>query len=76
MAKKKKKDKSPEIIANLKHTISMGGNSVNIEKLKEILKAVEEGTHVVKKRPGRRKSRKQEGKVDEGIEKKPKTFGI
>ena len=52
--KKKKKENLKNIIENLKHTISMGGNSVNIEKLKEILKNVEEGTHVIKKRPGRR----------------------
>jgi hypothetical protein len=69
MAKKKKKDKSPEIIANLKHTISMGGNSVNIEKLKEILKNVEEGTHVIKKRPGRRgKPKKKEEPRDPNME--------
>tara|TARA_B100000780_G_C20914395_1_gene364140 strand:- start:428 stop:658 length:231 start_codon:yes stop_codon:yes gene_type:complete len=76
MAKKSKVDKSVEIIENLKHTIDMGGNPINIAKLKEILKAVEEGTHVIKKRPGRRKSKKQEGKIDEGMDKKPKTFGI
>jgi len=65
--KKKKKENLKQIIENLKHTISMGGNPVNIEKLKEILKNVEEGTHVIKKRPGRRgkpAKKKEEGPRD------------
>lgn len=60
MAKKlSKKARKQEIIDNLKHTIEMGGNPINIDKLKEILKAVEEDTHIVKKRPGRRKPLKK-----------------
>ncbi len=48
----------------------MGGNSVNIEKLKEILKNVEEGTHVIKKRPGRRgkPKKKEEEPRDPNVE--------
>tara|TARA_Y100000389_G_scaffold170690_1_gene177875 strand:- start:203 stop:391 length:189 start_codon:yes stop_codon:yes gene_type:complete len=47
MAKKEeKKARKQQIIDNLKHTIEMGGNPVNIAKLKEILESVENDTFV------------------------------
>lgn len=47
MAKKEeKKARKQQIIDNLKHTISMGGNAQNIDKLKEILESVENDTFV------------------------------
>ncbi|MDG1252231.1 MAG: hypothetical protein P8N56_00975 [Schleiferiaceae bacterium] len=55
-----KQERYNEVVENLKHTIAMGGNPINVAKLKEILANVENGTHVVKKRPGRKPSRKNE----------------
>ena len=47
MAKKEdKKARKQQIIDNLKHTIAMGGNEQNIDKLKEILESVENDTFV------------------------------
>ena len=39
-------EKKQQIIDNLKHTIEMGGNPINIDKLKEILESVENDTFV------------------------------
>lgn len=38
--------KTKEIIENLNRSIALGGNPQSIEKLKEILKSVEDGTYV------------------------------
>jgi hypothetical protein len=48
--------KTKEIIENLNRSIALGGNPQSIEKLKEILKSVEDGTYVsqFKKRANRK----------------------
>jgi|TARA_B100001093_G_C26111914_1_gene711253 hypothetical protein len=38
--------KTKEIIENLNRSIALGGNPQSIEKLKQILKSVEDGTYV------------------------------
>ena len=63
MAKKvSKKARKEQIIENLKHTIEMGGNPINIAKLKEILESVENDTFVskYKKRAKRKPKKKKE----------------
>lgn len=48
--------RTKEIIENLNRSIALGGNPQSIEKLKEILKSVEDGTYVsqFKKRANRK----------------------
>ncbi len=67
MAKKEeKKARKQQIIDNLKHTIEMGGNPVNIAKLKEILESVENDTFVSQyKKRAKRKPTKKKDKKDE-----------
>lgn len=57
MSEKKKK----EIIDNLNRSIEQGGNPQSIEKLKEILKSVEDDTYVsqFKKRAKRKPKKKK-----------------
>jgi hypothetical protein len=57
MSEKKKK----EIIDNLNRSIEQGGNSQSIEKLREILKTVEDDTYVsqFKKRAKRKPKKKK-----------------
>ena len=59
-----KKARKQKIIENLQHTIEMGGNPINIAKLKEILQSVEDGTFVsqFKKRAKRKPKKKKESK--------------
>ena len=66
MAKKvSKKARKQQIIDNLKHTIEMGGNPINIDKLKEILESVENDTFVSQyKRRAKRKPLKKKDKKD------------
>ncbi len=67
MAKKvSKKTRKQQIIDNLKHTIEMGGNPINIDKLKEILESVENDTFVSQyKKRAKRKPTKKKDKKDE-----------
>ena len=67
MAKKvDKKARKQQIIYNLKHTIAMGGNEQNIDKLKEILESVENDTFVSQyKKRAKRKPLKKKEKKDE-----------
>lgn len=69
MAKKaSKKARKEQIIENLKHTIEMGGNPINIAKLKEILESVENDTFVSQyKRRAKRKPLKKKDKKDDNI---------
>lgn len=48
--------RTKEIIENLNRSIALGGNPQSIEKLKQILKSVEDGTYVsqFKKRANRK----------------------
>lgn len=48
--------RTKEIIENLNQSIALGGNPQSIEKLKQILKSVEDGTYVsqFKKRANRK----------------------
>lgn len=59
-----KKARKQQIIDNLEHTISMGGNPENIAKLKEILESVKNDTFVsqYKKRAKRKPTKKKESK--------------
>ena len=59
-----KKARKQQIIDNLEHTISMGGNPENIDKLKEILESVKNDTFVsqYKKRAKRKPTKKKESK--------------
>jgi|TARA_B100000768_G_C11223483_1_gene351682 hypothetical protein len=60
-----KKARKKLIIENLKHTIEMGGNPINIAKLKEILESVENDTFVSQyKRRAKRKPLKKKDKKD------------
>ena len=69
MAKKvSKKARKEQIIENLKHTIEMGGNPINIDKLKEILESVENDTFVSQyKKRAKRKPLKKKDKKDDNI---------
>tara|TARA_R110000803_G_scaffold8577_4_gene27418 strand:+ start:767 stop:976 length:210 start_codon:yes stop_codon:yes gene_type:complete len=58
MASKEKKQK--EIIKSVTETIARGGNTVTIDKLKEILKSMKAGTFKVEKRRGRTPKKKSE----------------
>lgn len=49
-----KKERKALIIQNLKETIAKGGELNTIDTLKKILKNVENDTHVVEKKRGRR----------------------
>tara|TARA_B110000902_G_C14195249_1_gene545651 strand:+ start:324 stop:536 length:213 start_codon:yes stop_codon:yes gene_type:complete len=68
MARKLSKTaRKKQIIENLEHTISMGGNSLNIETLKNILEQVKNDTFVSKytTRAKRRPIKKKEESTDE-----------
>jgi len=62
MSQKKlnKKERKSIIIENLKESIAKGGNGDVINKLKEILKNVENDTHTIDKRRGRKPKPKSE----------------
>ena len=63
-----KKARKKQIIENLQHTIEMGGNPINIAKLKEILESVENDTFVSQyKRRAKRKPTKKKEKKDDNI---------
>ena len=57
-----KKARKQQIIENLNRSIELGGNTETIEKLKEILQSVEDGTFVsqFKKRAKRKPKKKKE----------------
>jgi|TARA_B100000767_G_scaffold198433_1_gene185360 arsenate reductase-like glutaredoxin family protein len=63
-----KKARKKLIIENLQHTIDMGGNPINIEKLKEILEQIKSDTFVsayskrAKRRPVKKKEDTDENK--------------
>jgi len=59
-----KKARKQQIIENLNRSIELGGNTETIEKLKEILQSVEDGTFVsqFKKRAKRKPKKKKESK--------------
>ena len=68
MARKLSKTaRKKQIIENLEHTMSMGGNSLNIETLKKILEQVKTDTFVSKytTRAKRRPIKKKEESTDE-----------
>ena len=67
MSKKESPARKKQIIENLEHTISMGGNSLNIETLKKILEQVKTDTFVSKytTRAKRRPIKKKEESTDE-----------
>ena len=65
MARKlSKKARKEQILENLNRSIQLGGNSVTIEKLKEIKKSIEDDTYVsqFKKRAKRKPRKKKESK--------------
>lgn len=53
-----KEKRTKEIISNLEGIIERGGNQSTIDELKVVLENIKNGTHVVKKRPGRKPSKK------------------
>jgi hypothetical protein len=53
-----KEKRRKEIISNLEGIIERGGNQSTIDELKVVLEKIKNGTHVVKKRPGRKPSKK------------------
>ncbi len=53
-----KEKRTKEIISNLEGIIERGGNQSTINELKVVLENIKNGTHVVKKRPGRKPSKK------------------
>lgn len=55
-----KEERTAEIISNLEGIIERGGNSDTIEKLKQTLERIKNGTHTIQKRRGRKPSRKSE----------------
>lgn len=68
MARKLSKTaRKKQIIENLEHTISMGGNPLNIETLKKILEQIKDDTFVSKytTRAKRRPIKKKEESTDE-----------
>jgi hypothetical protein len=53
-----KEKRRKEIISNLEGIIQRGGNQSTIDELKVVLENIKNGTRVVKKRPGRKPSKK------------------
>ena len=65
-----KEKKLKQIIKSLTETIARGGNRAAIDKLKEVLKSMKDGTWKVEKRRGRtpkKKSEKAEAKLEAEI---------
>lgn len=57
-SKNTKEKRREEIISNLEGIIQRGGNQSTIDELKMVLENIKNGTHVIKKRPGRKPSKK------------------
>ena len=58
-SKNTKESRREEIISNLEGIIQRGGNQSTIDELKMVLENINNGTHVIKKRPGRNPSKKK-----------------
>jgi len=53
-----KEKRTKQIISDLESIIQKGGNQSTINELKVVLEKIKNGTHVIKKSPGRKPSKK------------------
>ena len=53
-----KEKRTKQIISDLESIIQKGGNQNTIDELKVVLEKIKNGTHVIKKLPGRKPSKK------------------
>jgi len=52
-----KEKRTKQIISDLEGIIQKGGNQNTIDELKVVLEKIKNGTHVIKKSPGRKPSK-------------------